>query len=256
RPAGQTPAPAIDAARVEAVARQALDDLLPGAPDGDPKRQDVDAVQEFSLAAAVPRDLPLSLRPEPRSQEMERRAMAQRRALERGAVCGDPALQGEPIGRVPGRQSGCGIADGIELRAVSGVALSQPARLDCATASALKRWVEGSLKPAIGSRGGGVDKMVIFASYACRTRNNQRGARLSEHAKGRAIDIGGFRLRDGSTITVLEGWGRGRDGRALRRMHRAACGTFGTVLGPEADRFHRNHFHFDTARHRNGAYCR
>ncbi|MDX5403468.1 MAG: extensin family protein, partial [Rhodobacterales bacterium] len=25
---------------------------------------------------------------------------------------------------------------------------------------------------------------------------------------------------------------------------------------PESDRFHRDHFHFDTARHRNGPFCR
>jgi len=30
----------------------------------------------------------------------------------------------------------------------------------------------------------------------------------------------------------------------------------GTVLGPEANRFHRDHFHFDTAEYRSGPYCR
>jgi hypothetical protein len=39
-------------------------------------------------------------------------------------------------------------------------------------------------------------------------------------------------------------------------MHRAACGTFGTTLGPGSDGMHEDHFHYDTARHRNGAYCR
>ena len=33
-------------------------------------------------------------------------------------------------------------------------------------------------------------------------------------------------------------------------------GGFGTVLGPESDQFHQDHFHFDTARHRGGPYCR
>jgi hypothetical protein len=42
----------------------------------------------------------------------------------------------------------------------------------------------------------------------------------------------------------------------MRRMHRGACGPFGTVLGPEADRYHQDHFHFDTARYRSGSYCR
>ena len=48
-------------------------------------------------------------------------------------------------------------------------------------------------------------------------------------------------------------------GKLLETM---ACGTaavvtpVGTVLGPESDRFHQDHFHFDTARQRNGPFCR
>ena len=33
----------------------------------------------------------------------------------------------------------------------------------------------------------------------------------------------------------------------LRAAHKSACRTFGTVLGPEANRTHRNHFHVDMA---------
>ena len=39
----------------------------------------------------------------------------------------------------------------------------------------------------------------------------------------------------------------------------AVAGTsdpFGTVLGPNSDRFHRDHFHFDMASYSSGAYCR
>jgi hypothetical protein len=39
-------------------------------------------------------------------------------------------------------------------------------------------------------------------------------------------------------------------------MHRAACGRFGTTLGPGSDGMHEDHLHFDTARHANGPYCR
>ncbi|MEM6341348.1 MAG: extensin family protein, partial [Pseudomonadota bacterium] len=73
---------------------------------------------------------------------------------------------------------------------------------------------------------------------------------------GRAIDISAFYLRDGTEVSVLTGWNARSTSRAMRQMHRAACGPFGTVLGPESDRFHRDHFHFDTAQHRGGAYCR
>ncbi len=44
--------------------------------------------------------------------------------------------------------------------------------------------------------------------------------------------------------------------RFLREAHRTACGLFGTVLGPEANNAHRNHFHVDMAKRKLGAYCR
>ncbi len=45
------------------------------------------------------------------------------------------------------------------------------------------------------------------------------------------------------------------EGLFLRRLHKGACGTFGTVLGPEANEAHRNHFHFDLAQRRHRAFC-
>jgi hypothetical protein len=139
---------------------------------------------------------------------------------------------------------------------VGGVALSTPAIIDCTTARALNAWVKDGLTPAVGNEGGGIASIRVVAHYACRTRNNQAGARLSEHANGRAIDIAGIGLRNGREITVLSGWNSTEFGQKLRRMWRDACGPFGTVLGPEANRFHRDHFHFDTARYRSGSYCR
>jgi hypothetical protein len=41
----------------------------------------------------------------------------------------------------------------------------------------------------------------------------------------------------------------------LRRLHKGACSAFGTVLGPEANEAHRNHFHFDLAPRRRSAFC-
>lgn len=47
------------------------------------------------------------------------------------------------------------------------------------------------------------------------------------------------------------------EGRAafLRQAHDTACKTFGTVLGPEANRAHRNHLHIDLADRSTGAFC-
>ena len=196
------------------------------------------------------------LRPKKRTKKVRLFASKKQRALQRGAVCGDTSLQGEVVGRVPGRISGCGVSDAIKLRSVSGVALTQQSVMDCGTAKAFKRWVDKGLKPAVGKRGGGVARIKVAAHYACRTRNNQKGGRISEHGKGRAIDIAAFYLADGSELSVLKHWGKGWRGKALKKMHKIACGPFGTVLGPNANRFHRDHFHFDTARYRSGSYCK
>ncbi len=173
-----------------------------------------------------------------------------------GAVCGDPALKGKAIGAVPGSISGCGVEGAVRITSVSDVLLSTPSTMDCATAGALKSWVDDSAKPALAAKGGGLREIKVAAHYACRKRNNAKTGKISEHGKGRAIDISGFALANGSEISVLTGWRAGSSGKALRRMHAEACGTFGTVLGPNANRFHLDHFHFDTALHRSGSFCR
>ena len=174
----------------------------------------------------------------------------------RGAVCGDRRLRGETIAPIAGRIQGCGVEAPVRLTEVAGVRLSTAATVDCVTAGALADWVEGTVKPTVGRLGGGVAGLEVFAHYACRTRNNQAGAKISEHGRGRAIDIGAIVLANGASIRVLEHWRDDQLGELLRAMHRGACGPFGTVLGPGADRFHQNHFHLDTARYRRGAFCR
>jgi len=41
----------------------------------------------------------------------------------------------------------------------------------------------------------------------------------------------------------------------LKRLHRGACSMFGTVLGPEANEAHRDHFHFDVKKRRLRGVC-
>ena len=228
-----------------------------GVPGFVPEEAAAGIARAKAFAARSPQAIALSLRPLLRPPAMVEKAMARRQERARGAVCGDLALQGLHVGHVPGRISACGVQDAVKIRSVAGVTLSQQAVMDCTTAKTLKRWVESGLKPAVGSQGGGVAGLRVAAHYACRTRNNQPGAKVSEHGKGRAIDIAAVRLKDGSEISVLRDWGRGAKGASLKRMHGSACRTFGTVLGPGSDGHHRDHLHFDTARHRSGgSYCR
>ena len=215
-----------------------------------------------------------SLRPQARPEDIAERARAARAAAASpprigardasvrratgpvGALCGSPAILGEPLAPIPGRLRGCGVSEPMRVLQVAGVRLSRPAVMDCRTALTLEHWLERGAKPAVGGHGGGLAALQVAAGYQCRTRNNRPGARISEHGRGRAIDISALILADGRRITVLEGWGRRGEGRILRAVHAAACGPFGTVLGPDGDRHHRDHFHFDTTPRRSGAYCR
>lgn len=173
-----------------------------------------------------------------------------------GKLCGNREIQGLAIGRVPGKLEGCGVRDAVKVYSVSGVTLSTPATMDCNTAETLNDWVDGGMARAVRPMRSEVREIKVAAGYACRTRNHRPGAKISEHGKGKAIDISAFYFHNGEVVSVLEDWGKGRKGRVLSALQDSACGPFGTVLGPESDAHHRDHFHFDTAFHRGGAYCR
>ena len=73
--------------------------------------------------------------------------------------------------------------------------------------------------------------------------------------------MSGFKLADGRWVTVKGGWSAplfgsgGADSGFLRSVHRGGCSVFTTVLGPNANAFHHDHFHLDLARHgRDGTY--
>jgi hypothetical protein len=196
-----------------------------------------------------------SVRPVARDSFQAERALFKKRKKKRGSVCGSRDIRGEEVGRVSGKLKGCGLKDAVRITEIADVKLSRPAIMDCTTAQALNRWVDKSVHKAFRSHGRVVE-LRVAAHYACRTRNNRAGAKISEHGRGRAIDISAFTLSNGTVITVAQGWHAKDTRRAMQWAHREACGPFGTVLGPKADRYHQDHFHFDTARHRSGPYCR
>ena len=215
---------------------------------------------QILAAAALPADLvpsvlDQSLVPFVRPDTVVEQALFKRRRQRKGSVCGDIEIQGKAIGAVEATMPGCGASDAVRVTSVAGVTLSQASVMTCEMAEALKHWVSKDVETAFGRRNK-VVSLRVAAHYACRTRNNRPGARVSEHGRGKAIDIAGFKLADGTLVTVLEGWTARETRKPMRRIWKAACGPFGTVLGPEADRYHRDHFHVDVARHRGGPYCR
>jgi len=218
---------------------------------------ELDVLLEDGAAVAPPkRELTVSPRPRLRPCKFRQIEIGRERMRERGAVCGDWTIIGETRKPIKGKYRGCGIAEPVRLRKVSDVFLSQLALMDCETAITLKTWLETTAKPAFADQGGGLKGMRLAGHYACKTQNNQPRARLSEHARGRAIDISSFILMDGTVITVRDGWSDDDTRDVMRELHAGACGLFGTVLGPDADRYHKGHFHLDTARRRGGPVCR
>ncbi|MEO1066625.1 MAG: extensin family protein [Pseudomonadota bacterium] len=175
-------------------------------------------------------------------------------------------------GRVTGRylpsnltEAQCGDEAPVEISAVGDVALKPAAQVNCRIADAFSDWVEETASSAHALFRQDLREVRIAASYVCRRRNNAPTGKFSEHATMNAVDVSGFVLEDGSDITVFDHWsdegdvsagGQGGEthpstskGRFLRTIHAKACERFTTVLGPDGDRFHKDHFHFDLGCH-------
>ena len=158
-----------------------------------------------------------------------------------------------------GSSRGCGVRNAWRLRSINGVRLSQPLVMNCAVANTFSHWLAETVQPAAERRfGERVTALTVPAGYACRTRNSVRGAKLSEHAHGNAIDVSGFTFESGEQVSVEQGWFAGSKSRKfLAQVRGEACGPFKTVLGPGSDRHHDDHLHMDLQRHRSGgSYCR
>jgi hypothetical protein len=188
------------------------------------------------------------------------RAVAEKSCLANGFVNASAYVQ--PASPINGKGA-CGVYQPFNVTAaLDGQVVLQPsATLDCNMTAALEHWFATVVQPAAEQRfGTQVVGARVLSSYSCRTRNSERGAKLSEHAFGNAIDIAEFSLADGRTVAVKSGWRSAGAERAFwHDVHAGACDTFYTVLGPNADRHHADHLHLDLARHNrrgNNRYCR
>lgn len=152
-----------------------------------------------------------------------------------------------------GGPSACGAEQPFEMAAADNgrVVLKPVAYLRCPMIPQVDRWVATVIQPAARRMFGmPVTEITIAGSYACRPINHAWGGMLSEHGHANALDVSAFTLADGSRITVKRGW-RSADLRArafLREVHDGACTNFTTVLGPDYNSLHHDHFHVDLAR--------
>ena len=170
-----------------------------------------------------------------------------------GMLCGIAGLKGERRAPIQAETNGCGIANPVRLTEVSGVRLSEPADVDCSIAVALDTWVRTVLQPVFDNQ---VRRLDVAGAYVCRGRNRVAGAKISEHGRGRAIDIRNIVLTNGTSVSVEQHWNRGDAGRRMVEAYKRGCGIFGTTLGPGSDGYHEDHMHFDMPSNRRSPYCR
>jgi hypothetical protein len=154
---------------------------------------------------------------------------------------------------------GCRTIDTIKLMDF-GTPTTNLGAMTCPLAANFAAWAQNAVRPAAKQYlGSDVVRIETMGTYSCRNVNGGRSGKLSQHAFGNAIDISAFVLKDGRRVSVLGGWrGDRSEQQFLRRLHQSACKRFGTVLGPDYNAAHANHFHFDMAQSmKDGtAYCR
>lgn len=151
----------------------------------------------------------------------------------------------------PGGADQCAYSDAVRLkRDADAIALS-PASVapSCPVAAALKLWEWHVVQPAAQRiYGQPVRSLRHFGSYSCRRLYGRSAGDFSEHATADAIDIAAFVLADGRQVSVLNDWkGTGKDAAFLRAVRDGACDLFSTVLSPDYNAAHRDHFHLDQA---------
>ena len=148
----------------------------------------------------------------------------------------------------------CGLVYPFKTTALANgtVMLDSRATLACPMIPMLDHWVIDVLQPLAQARfAEQIVEIKTMGSYGCRSIDHMRGAAMSEHAFGNAIDVAAFVLASGREINVQHGW-KGKDEQERAFLHDAqagACTYFTTVLAPGADMFHYNHIHVDLARH-------
>ncbi|MCP8893649.1 extensin family protein [Shinella daejeonensis] len=146
------------------------------------------------------------------------------------------------------RGKSCGIDWPVELSGLAGgIEIKPAAQVNCQITEAFARWVKQELVPSTRVRYlSGVAAVHQMSSYSCRTMNSRRGAAMSEHARGNAIDVGKIVLKNGKAIAIEpKGFFAFREKGLLKSVRGDSCKYFSTVLGPGSDRYHKDHFHFD-----------
>jgi len=146
----------------------------------------------------------------------------------------------------------CRVTDATRVSTGQEMLALAPANVSaaCPVVAALAVWTWQVVQPTAQQLlGASVARLEHMGSYSCRRLYGRSEGGWSEHATANAIDIGAFVLTDGRRISVAGDWASGGDEAAfLRTVRDSACDVFATVLSPDYNRQHQDHFHLDQAR--------
>jgi len=147
--------------------------------------------------------------------------------------------------------AGCSTVNTVQLSAVKGdhsqFGVNNLGPVGCDTANTFAAWarfgVDRAARQILGSP---LLRIETMGSYSC--RNVAGSTRRSAHSTAAAIDVSAFVLADGRRIIVQRDWDNGTlaEREFLRIVHRSACKRFGTVLGPDYNQAHSDHFHLES----------
>jgi hypothetical protein len=156
-------------------------------------------------------------------------------------------------------EEGCTLEGAVSLISVptpSGrVSLPGHPKMLCPFAVKFARWLNEVGAPIVLQRlGSPLAAIQTGSGFVCRNRVGGSVSKISEHARGNALDLMRFDLKDRHRVTVEE-MPKGTSSLALSGLRTSACGYFTTVLGPGSNAAHANHLHFDLGQHgKSGKY--
>jgi hypothetical protein len=148
---------------------------------------------------------------------------------------------------------GCNAVNSVKLLDI-GVPATNLGAMTCPLAANFAAWARYGVQPAARAiLGTEIVRIETYGTYNCRPIAGS--GKLSEHAHSNAVDVSAFVMNDGRRITVQQGWGGDRTTRRfLQVVHDSACKRFNTVLSPDYNAAHHDHFHFDMGGR--GGFCR
>jgi|GEM_PF-76505 len=210
------------------------------------------------------------------------------------AALGTSELKVQRVAHLQSR--GCSLTDVVHVspeNRVFGNGFHATCPLSVGLALFMRHVVQPAARQHLGSEIASVQHLGTFSCRPIRNGKSQAASKkaadpkeaeaaepviMSEHAAANAIDITGFRTRDGRQISVGKHWKKEggtrsastanpqlasaasgpvslppddeANARFLREVRDGACRFFHAVLGPDYNALHRTHFHFDMGRYR------